>query len=153
MDDDEANVFEQGNQHGGRSPESEDYSFSDGYAQEEQDSQNKRRIPASDLDEHKEVSVPPTKFRKVDGNSDGEPVVDTQGVYSDMYMTGGLGPGNFWDTQKINTRKNQTQKNKFMKITDPKNKYFVHMSRWRRIHSSLRVAGQCFAFQNLFGFQ
>ena len=44
----------------------------------------------------------------------------SQGVYSDMYMTGGLGPGIFWDTQKINTRKNQTQKNKFMKITDPK---------------------------------
>ena len=74
VDNDEANIFEQGNQHGGRSPESEDYSFSDGYAQEEQDSQNKRKIPASDLDEHKEVSVPPTKFRKVDGNCDGEPV-------------------------------------------------------------------------------
>ena len=62
VDDDEANVFEQGNQHGGRSQESEDYSFSDGYAHEEQDSQNKRKIPASDLDEHEEVSVPPTKF-------------------------------------------------------------------------------------------
>ena len=81
VDDDEANVFEQGNQHGGRSPESEDYSFSDGYAQEEQDSQNKRKIPASDLDEHEEVSVPPTKFRKVDGNSDGEPVVDSDIIF------------------------------------------------------------------------
>ena len=81
VDDDEANVFDQGNQHGGRSPESEDYSFSDGYAQEEQDSQNKRKIPASDLDEHEEVSVPPTKFRKVDGNSDGEPVVDSDIIF------------------------------------------------------------------------
>ena len=74
MDDDEANIFEQGNQHVGRSPESEDYSFSDDYVQEEQDSQNKRKIPASDRDEHKEVSVPPSKFRKVDENCDGEPV-------------------------------------------------------------------------------
>ena len=81
VDDDEANVFEQGNQHGGRSPESEDDSFSDGYAQEEQDPQNKRKIPASDLDEHEEVSVPPTKFRKVDGNSDGEPVVDSDIIF------------------------------------------------------------------------
>ena len=74
VDDDESNIVEQGNQHGGRSPESEDYSFSDGYAQEEQDSQNNRKIPASDLDKHEEVNVPPTKFRKVDGNCDGEPV-------------------------------------------------------------------------------
>ena len=81
VDDDEANIFEQGNQHGGRSPESEDYSFSDGYAQEEQDSQNKRKIPASDLDEHEEVSVPPTKFRKVDGNGDREPVVDSDIIF------------------------------------------------------------------------
>ena len=81
VDDDEAKVFEQGNQHGRRSPESEDYSFLDGYAQEEQDSQNKRKIPASDLDEHEEVSVPPTKFRKVDGNSDGEPVVDSDIIF------------------------------------------------------------------------
>ena len=34
----------------------------------------------------------------------------TQGVYSDMYMTGGLGPGNFWDTQK----------NKYQEKSDPK---------------------------------
>ena len=74
VDNDEANIFEQGNQHGGRSPESEDYSFSDDYVQEEQDSQNKRKIPASDQDEHEEVSVPPSKFRKVDENCDGEPV-------------------------------------------------------------------------------
>ena len=74
VDDDEANIFEQGNQHGGRSPEFKDYSFSDGYAQEEQDLQNKRKIPAADLDEHEEVSVPPTKFRKADGNCVGEPV-------------------------------------------------------------------------------
>ena len=74
MDNDEANIFEQGNQRGRRSPESDDYSFSDGYAQEEQDSQNKCKIPAADLDEHEEVSVPPTKFRKVDGNCVGEPV-------------------------------------------------------------------------------
>ena len=81
VDDDEANVFEQGNQHGRQSPESKDYSFSDGYAQEEQDSQNKRKISASDLDEHEEVRVPPTKFRKVDGNSDGEPVVDSDIIF------------------------------------------------------------------------
>ena len=31
VDDDEANIFEQENQHGRRSPESEDYSFSDDY--------------------------------------------------------------------------------------------------------------------------
>ena len=43
-----------------------------------------------------------------------------QGVYSDMYMTEGLGPGIFWDTQKNKYQENQTQKNKFMKITDPK---------------------------------
>ena len=52
-----------------------------------------------------------------------------QGVYSDMYMTGGLGPGNFWDTQKNKYQEKSDPKNKFMKITDPKNKYFVHMSR------------------------
>ena len=46
----------------------------DGYAQEEQDSQNKCKIPASDLDKHEEVSVPPSKFRKVDENCDVEPV-------------------------------------------------------------------------------
>ena len=74
VDDDEANISEQGNQHGRRSPESEDYSFSDGYAQEEQDSQNKRKTPATDPDEHEEVGVPPTKFRKVDRNCVGEPV-------------------------------------------------------------------------------
>ena len=87
VDDDEANIFEKGNQHGGQSPESEDYSFSDGYAQEEQDSQNKRKIPASDLDEHEEVSVPPTKFRKVNGNSDGEPVVDSDIIFRPLEKT------------------------------------------------------------------
>ena len=43
-----------------------------------------------------------------------------QGVYSDMYMTGGSAQTFFGIPKKINTRKNQTQKNKFMKITDPK---------------------------------
>ena len=33
-----------------------------------------------------------------------------QGVYSDMYMTGGLGPDIFWDTQK----------NKYQEKSDPK---------------------------------
>ena len=65
VDDDEANIFEQENQHGGRSPESEDYSFSDDYVQKEQDSQKKRKISTSDQDEHEEVTVPPSKFRKV----------------------------------------------------------------------------------------
>ena len=37
VDDDEANVPEQENQHGGRSPESEDDSFSDDSVQEEQE--------------------------------------------------------------------------------------------------------------------
>ena len=74
MDDDEANIFEQENQHGRRLPESEDYSFSDDYVQEEQDSRKKRKIFASDQDEHEEVTVPPSKFRNVDENCDGEPV-------------------------------------------------------------------------------
>ena len=74
MDDDEANIFEQENQHGGRSPESEDYSFLDDHVQEEQDSWKKRKISASDQDEHEEVTVPPSKFRKIDENCDGEPV-------------------------------------------------------------------------------
>ena len=43
-----------------------------------------------------------------------------QGVYSDMYMTGGLAQAFYGIPQKINTRKNQAQRNKFMKITDPK---------------------------------
>ena len=34
----------------------------------------------------------------------------TQGVYSDMYMTGGLGPDIFWDTQK----------SKYQEKSDPK---------------------------------
>ena len=34
----------------------------------------------------------------------------SQGVYSDMYMTGGLSPGIFWDTQK----------NKYQEKSDPK---------------------------------
>ena len=44
----------------------------------------------------------------------------SQGVYSDMYMTGVSAHAFFGIPKKINTRKNQTQKNKFMKITDPK---------------------------------
>ena len=55
--------------------------------------------------------------------------------------------------KKINTRKNQTQKINSWKLQTQKSKYFVHMSRWRRINSSLRVACQCFPFQNLIGFQ
>ena len=37
-------------------------------------------------------------------------LLDSQGVYSDMYMTGRLGPGIFWDTQK----------NKYQEKSDPK---------------------------------
>ena len=37
-----------------------------------------------------------------------------------MYMTGGLGPGIFWDTQKNKYQEKSDPKNKFMKITDPK---------------------------------
>ena len=43
-----------------------------------------------------------------------------QGVYSDVYMTGGLGLGIFWDTQKNKYQEKSDPKNKFMKITDPK---------------------------------
>ena len=43
-----------------------------------------------------------------------------QGVYSDMYMTGGLGPDIFWDAQKNKYQEKSDPKNKFMKITDPK---------------------------------
>ena len=32
--------------------------------------------------------------------SEANAVQKAQGVYSDMYMTGGLGPGILWDTQK-----------------------------------------------------
>ena len=74
VDDDEANVPEQENQDGGLSPESEDYSFSDDYVQEGQDSGRKCKIAASDQDENEEDTVPPSKFRKVDENYDGEPV-------------------------------------------------------------------------------
>ena len=74
VDDDEANILEQENQHGGRSPESDDCSFSDDYVQEEQDSRKKRKIAASDQEEHEEDTVPPSKFRKVDENCDGEPL-------------------------------------------------------------------------------
>ena len=38
------------------------------------------------------------------------PIYDSQGVYSDMYMTGGLGPDIFLDTQK----------NKYQEKSDPK---------------------------------
>ena len=74
MGDDEANIPEQENQHGRRSPESQDFSFSDDYVQEGQDSWRRRKIAASDQDEHEEDTVPPSKFRKVDGSYDGEPV-------------------------------------------------------------------------------
>ena len=74
MDDNEANVPEQENQHGGRSPESEDSSFSDDSVQQGQDSRRKRKVAASDKDEHEEYTGPPSKFRKVNGNYDGQPV-------------------------------------------------------------------------------
>ena len=74
MDDDEANIPEQENQHDRRSLESEDYSFSNDYVQEGQDSRKKCKIVASDQDEHEEDTVPPSKFKKVDENYDGEPV-------------------------------------------------------------------------------
>ena len=74
VDDDEANIFEQENQHGGRSPESKDYSFSDDYVQKEQDSQKKCKISTSYQDEHEEVTVPPSKFKKVGKSCDGQPV-------------------------------------------------------------------------------
>ena len=50
-----------------------------------------------------------------------------QGVYSKMYMKGrggggGLVPDIFYDAQKINTKQNQTPKNKSIKITDPQRK-------------------------------
>ena len=41
-------------------------------------------------------------------------------MYSKMYVTGGLGPDIFRDTQKIYTEQNQTQKDKFIEITDTK---------------------------------
>ena len=50
----------------------------------------------------------------------GKTKVGAQGVYSDMYMTGRLGPGIFWDTQKNKYQEKSDPKNKFMKITDPK---------------------------------
>ena len=51
------------------------------------------------------------KLDGVDLNPNGlDYCVLTQGVYSDMYMTGGLGPGIFWDTQK----------NKYQEKSDPK---------------------------------
>ena len=72
--DDEATVPKQEIQHGGRSPESEDHSFSDDSVQERQDSRRKRRVAASGQDEHKEDTGPPSKVRKLDGNYDGQPV-------------------------------------------------------------------------------
>ena len=74
VDDDEVNVPEQEIQHGGRSPESEDDSFSDDSVEEGQNSRSKRKVAASDQDEHEEDTGPPSKFRKVDGNYDGQPV-------------------------------------------------------------------------------
>ena len=43
-----------------------------------------------------------------------------QRVYSNMYMTGGLGLTFFMKPQKINTKEYQTQKNYSIKVTDPK---------------------------------
>ena len=68
------NVLEQENQHGGHSQESENDSFLDDSVQEGQDSRRKRKGAASDQDEHKEDTGPPSKFRKVDGNNVGQPV-------------------------------------------------------------------------------
>ena len=45
-------------------------------------------------------------------------------------MTGGSAHAFFGIPQKIYTRKNQTQKNNFMKITNPKNKSFVQFVRF-----------------------
>ena len=74
LDDDEANVPDQKIQHGGRSPASADDRFSDNSVQEGKDSWRKRKVSASDQDEHEEDTGPPSTFSKVDGNYDGQPV-------------------------------------------------------------------------------
>ena len=65
VDDDEANVPEQEIQHGGRSPESEDHSFSDDSVHKGQDSRRKRKVAACDQDEHEEDNGPSSKLRKL----------------------------------------------------------------------------------------
>ena len=74
MDNNDANVPKQENQCRGRSSESEDYSFPGDFVQEEQDSWRKHKGAASDQDEHEEDTGPLSKFRKVDGNYDRQPV-------------------------------------------------------------------------------
>ena len=50
---------------------------------------------------------------------------NAQGAYSEMHVTGALRPDIFRDTQIIHTKQNQTQKNKFIKITDSKKKKII----------------------------
>ena len=49
-----------------------------------------------------------------------------QGVYSKMYTSAQTF---FMIPKKINTKQNRTQKNKSIKITDPKNIFVIQLSR------------------------